>query len=130
MKKLEQASVGQFLARFYGFYDGVVREITMNFESQAPACEVVVNAQDTESASGWSRVVMQVRGCSEFRLEVGRTTFEVLSSGLQVAWDRGQVFLILDAYPDDEGLPDTQTNCGYVAGADIFWSAAPVNAEL
>lgn len=129
MNKLEQASIREFLARFYNFYDGVVRRVSVNFEADPPTCEVVVDAQDAESASGWSRVVMQVRGCSQFRLELGRTTFEVLSSGVQVAWEGGLAFLFLDAYPDDEGLPDTGTNHGYIAGEEILWAAAPVTAD-
>lgn len=129
MNKLEQASIGEFLTRFYNFYDGVVRRVSVNFEANPPTCEVVVDAQDAESASGWSRVVMQVRGCSQFRLEVGRTTFEVLSSGVQVAWEDGLAFLFLDAYPDDEGLPDTRMNQGYVAGEEILWAAVPTTDD-
>lgn len=129
MTKLDEASLGAFLGRFYDFYDGVVRRVAVDFEARPSTCEVVIDAQDAESASGWSRVVLRVSGCSRFRLEMGRTSFEVLSSGIQVGWVDDLVFLFLDAYPDDEGLPDLSSNRAYVAGDDIQWSATPVTAE-
>lgn len=125
MNKLDEASLGSFLARFYDLYDGVVRRVTMDFEAKPPTCEVAVEAQDAESESGWSRVVISVRGCSRFRLEADRTSFEVLSSGVQVGWIDGLVFLFLDAYPDDEGLPDIDSNRAYVAGEELQWSSTP-----
>jgi hypothetical protein len=126
---LNEASLGAFLGRFFDFYDGVVRQVSVDFEAKPPACQVVVDAQDAESASGWSRVVLRMRGCSRFRLEVGRTSFEVLSSGIQVGWIEDLVFLFLDAYPDDEGLPDIKTNRGYLAGDELQWSATPVTTD-
>ncbi len=128
MNQLDATSLGGFLRRFYDFYDGVVRRVSVDFDSEYPRCEVVVDAQDAESASGWSRVVLRVKGCSSFRLEAGRTSFEVLSSGIQVGWSEGSVLLFLDAYPDDEGLPDLETNRGYVAGAALCWVATPLPA--
>jgi hypothetical protein len=103
-----------------------VRQVTVDFEAKPATCEVVVDVMDAESESGWSRVVLRVQGCSRFRLEIGRTTFEVLSSGIQVGWNEDLVFLFLDAYPDDEGLPDINTNRAYVAGEDILWFAKPI----
>lgn len=129
MKKLDEASLRAFLGRFYDFYDGVVRQVTLHFEAKPPTCEVVVDVQDAESESGWSRVVLRVDGCSGFRLEAGRTTFAVLSSGIQVGWEESLVFLFLDAYPDDEGLPDIMTNRGYVVGDALHWSATPVSTD-
>lgn len=136
MTEVTEDSLQAFLDRFYQFYDAVVRKIALDFDAHPPCCEVVVDAQDAESASGWSRVTLRVQACSSFRFEMGRTTFEVLSSGLQVGWSERQVgwserqiLLFLDAYPDDDGLPDVSSNKAFVAGRDLWWSATHINDE-
>ena len=123
MHTLDEATLDVFLGRFHHVYDGVVRRVTTDFEADSTTCEIAIDAQDAQSPSGWSRVELRAQGCSRFRFEVGRTTFEVLSSGIQVGWVEDQVILFLDAYPDDEGLPDIRTNRGYVAGDRLLWSA-------
>ena len=52
----------------------------------------------------------------EFRLEYGKhTTYEALSSGLQLLWKDDMLHVILDAYPYDPGFPDLATNDAFVS---------------
>lgn len=127
MTKLSPESRSDLMHRFYDFYDAVVCDVEIRLRGESPACQIVVQSQDREADSGWSTVTFDVHRPSEFRFELGRTTFEVLSSGIQIAWRAGSIYLVLDAYPDDDGeLPDLRTNSAYVAGAECLWAALPV----
>ncbi len=126
MRILDTNSAAAFMERFYHFYDGVVRRISIHLEQHPMSIDITVDAQDAESPSGWARLHLQLQGVASFRLEVGATSFEVLSSGIQIGWDAGRVTLFLDAYPDDDGLPDISTNKGYIVGESLHWTAVPV----
>ncbi len=77
---------------------------------------------DRDAGSGWSRVTFHLTGVKEMRFELGRRTFEVLSSGLQIARKGNLVYLVFDAYPDDgPGLPDLSRNIAYVAAESCDW---------
>lgn len=128
--KLTPESRADFMHRFYDFYDAVVCDVDIRLRGAEPACQITIQSQDREAESGWSTVTFEVRLPSEFRFELSRTTFEVLSSGLQIAWRAGCVVLVLDAYPDDaEELPDLKTNTAYVVGTRCSWTASPVELE-
>lgn len=110
--------VGDFKARFFDFYDAVVSSVRLDLDANPRRCEVLLQAQDRESKSGWSNVRFSVRGVSECRFQIAKSTFEVLSGGLQLAWQEQALYLVLDAYPDDgPGLPDLRTNIAYVVGS-------------
>lgn len=126
MNIIDEASLDGFLSRFFNFYDGVVQQVSLDFRAEPLTCDVVMHAQDTESPSGWSEVVLRINDMTECRLEIGRTSFQVLSSGLQVGWVGGSVLLFLDAYPDEDGLPPIDTNSAYVGGREMQWSAIPL----
>lgn len=109
--------------RFSDFYDGVVKKVDLEVGIASRVCRVEVQCKDRDSRSGWSRVTFLIRDVKEFRFELGRTTFEVLSGGLQFVWQADRVYVIVDAYPDDgPGLPDLTRTAAYVAGADCEWS--------
>lgn len=126
MTEIQQATCEAFLARSYQFYDAVVRGVVVDFETRPTSCDLKIDAQDAESPSGWSRVVLSISGVTSFRFEVGRTTFAVLSSGVQLAWRPDGILLILDAYPDDVGLPDLNSNHAFVVGRTIRSSSEPL----
>lgn len=125
MTDMTERDVDTFLDRFHRFYDAVVRRVSLDFESRPLTCVVVVDAQDSLSASGWARVELHVGQVRSFRFEQGLKVFEVLSSGIQLGWQAGDVVLVLDAYPDDPGLPDLTSNSAYVVGAWCRWAAIP-----
>lgn len=121
--QLQIEHVVLFHERFFDFYDGVVRGIELEVGVASRSCTIEVQCKDRDSPSGWARVTFAVRAVTEFRFQLGRTTFEVLSGGMQIAWCDGRVYLVLDAYPDDgPDLPDLSKNIAYVAGGDCEWS--------
>lgn len=115
MIEITKDDAAQIMARFYDFADGVVDRIELDLPGKALA--VVVLCQDAMSTTGWSSVRFLVTGVEEFRLELGKTTFEVLSSGIQFLWRQNLVYLVLDAYPDDpETSLDLTANRAFVGG--------------
>lgn len=108
----------EVLERFYQFQDGVVCSVSLELRAVPRRCDVVVHAQDRESESGWSEVRFSVHSVSECRFQLGRSTFEVLTGGIQFGWVGDSICVVFDAYPDDgPQLPDLQTNTAYVTGA-------------
>jgi hypothetical protein len=69
-----------------------------------------------------------VQRVSELRFHLGKSTFEVLSGGIQLGWQGESICVVFDAYPDDgPGLPDLRTNIAYVIGdsCDLEITALP-----
>ena len=89
-------------------------------------CRIRVTCKDRDAGSGWSDVCFDIQDVLEYRFAEGKTTFEVLSSGIQFAWRDTTVYVVLDAYPDDgRDLPDLVSNTAYVAGRSCKWSVSP-----
>ena len=127
--RIQPENVDEIRKRFYNFDDGVVRAVRVNIRSKPRTCEVDIEAQDMESPSGWSSICFTLLGVSEFRFELGKTTFEVLSGGIQFGWRDGAICVVLDAYPDDgEELPDLRTNIAYVIGLSCDMSATAIES--
>jgi hypothetical protein len=125
--RIETDNIDDLRQRFYDFYDGVVCAVRIDIRSDPRTCEIDIQAKDRDSASGWSNVRLTVRKMSEFRFQLGRTTFEVLSGGIQFGWRETSLCVVLDAYPDDgPDLPDLKTNIAYVVGASCDVDIAPV----
>ena len=120
---------GEVLKRFYDFFDGVVCSVCLELRAETRRCEVVIQAQDRNAASGWSSVRFVVQDVSECRFQLGNSTFEVLSGGIQFGWVGASICVVFDAYPDDRPeLPDLRTNAAYVIGGtcDIETTALPL----
>jgi hypothetical protein len=61
------------------------------------------------------------------RVEVGATLLQILSGGIQIIWQDGLVYLVLDAYPDDgPGLPDLKKNHAYLSAKQCFLDIKPI----
>jgi hypothetical protein len=115
--RIIETNIGELRERFYEFYDGVVCSVDVEMRSAPRTCEIIVQARDRSSDSGWSTVRFMVQAVSEFRFELGKRTFEVLSGGIQFGWRNGSVCIVFDAYPDDgPELPDLTRNIAYVIG--------------
>lgn len=127
--RIVSSNVDELRERFFEFYDGVVCSVRISLRPEPMVCEIVVHAMDSRSDSGWSAVRFVVRDLVDFRFQIGRHTFEVLSGGIQFGWRNGAICVVLDAYPDDgPGLPDLTTNSAFVIGAtcDVEIEALPV----
>jgi hypothetical protein len=125
--ELRPEMIGDVRKRFYDFYDGVVCSVRLELRTEPRRCEVVIQTQDRESDSGWSNVQFAVQRVSECRFQIGKSTFEVLSGGLQFGWLGSSVCVVFDAYPDDgPGLPDLGNNIAYVIGASCDIRITPI----
>jgi hypothetical protein len=124
---LNPQSLSELRRRFYGFYDGVVASVELQLRAQPRICVITVHCQDRESESGWSAIRFTMRGVDEFRFELGRFTFEVLSFGIRFVWQGKLVYMVL-APPADEGddLPDLSRNIGYVSGVSCQYELIPL----
>jgi hypothetical protein len=123
---IEPANVPYILERFFDFGDGVVRFFAVEMSSTPYRCDVHIQAMDKQSPSGWSNVRFTLKGVSEFRFQVGKRTFEVLSGGIQIGWVDGLICVVLDAFPDDgPQLPPLAANAAYVIAEKCEFSATP-----
>lgn len=128
--RLTQDDLVEFQNRFWSFSDGVVREVLLRV-SHPRSCVISVECKDRDSQTGWATVVFAVEAVRKFRFELGRTSFAVLSSGMQFAWRQDEVFVVLDAYPDDPGdLPDLSKNTAFVSGRSCDWSVSACEPGL
>jgi hypothetical protein len=126
--RLLPEDLDQLRSRFSDFFDGVVCSVRLNVRARPRTCEVAIQAKDEQSASGWSNVRFTVRDVSEFRFQLGKSTFEVLSGGLQFGWQGESICLVFDAFPDDgPDLPDLSANIAYVIGASCEIDISPVS---
>jgi hypothetical protein len=123
MTLLDSASLSALMERFDSFNDAVVRKVTIDLAPSDSEIEVVIEAHDYESPSHWSMVTLRMVACRTYRLEEGMTSYIVLSSGLQVGFVDGKVILFLEAYPDEDRLPEIKNNRAYIIGRELHWSA-------
>lgn len=121
------------LAEYFNCDDGVVKDVRIECGTSRSdrVCTVVAECmKEGATPSEWVRAHFRVTGVTEFRFQLVKTTFEVLSSGVQVIWKDGLVYLVLDAYPDDgPGLPDLATNIAYVAGSECHLEITSLRAR-
>jgi hypothetical protein len=113
--------------RFASFYDGVVASVELQLRATPRRCEVTVHCQDLEAKEGWSAIRFTMTGVDEFRFELGRFTFEVLSFGIQFVWKEKLIYLVLAPAADEvPELPDLTKNIGYVAGTSCEYEILPL----
>ncbi len=112
---LTEADSDKFRARFCEFYDSVVRSVVITPPSRHSStyrCSIAIEAQDSTTGA-WARITLELKDVSEFNLSRRRSGFEVLSSGLQLFWSKSDLLVVLDARPDDPGIPDLNQNAAW-----------------
>ncbi len=120
--KLSQNHLKIFNDRLVNFYDAVIQSVTLQSGSHPQSCQIEILAKDTQSKSGWAKVRFEVSEVKQFRFEITKRTYEVLSSGIQFIWEHDKIFIILDAYPEDgDCLPDLDNNIAFVSGNHCEW---------
>lgn len=125
---LTEANSEGFRLRFYEFFDAVVSQVSVTPRSRSNddwTCRLEIEAQDS-STGGWALVSLQLEDVLEFTFSKGRSSFAVLSSGIQLFWSPDRLLLVLDAYPDDPGIPDLSRNIAFVACRRCSWSVTPI----
>ncbi len=113
--------------RFVDFCDGVVASVDLELRATPRRCVVTVHCKDLQVENGWSAIAFTMKGVDEFRFELGRYTFEVLSFGIQFVWKGNLVFMVLaPAAADTPALPDLTKNIAYVAGTSCEFEILPL----
>ncbi len=131
MQSLTPASLPSFLARFESFHDGLLRRIELRYlPSGEKELTVIVSAQDRTSSQGWSNVVFSVQRVSEITLREGRSSCQVLSSGMAVDWFDGQLFLAFSPWTAaPAGADDFRRSDFFVAGESCSWVVEPYGEQ-
>lgn len=112
---IEPSNVSEIQERYFSFFDAVVDHVTLRTGSALKVCSVAINCQDKNSETGWAAVEFELIEVQEFSFKYGKTTYEVLSSGVQFFWENDFVYVFFDAYPDDDGMPNLETNTAFVS---------------
>ncbi len=125
--RLTPETLAELRHRCFEFYDGVVANVDLRLRAQPRSVVVTLHCKDRQATSGWSAVVFTMLGVDEFRFELGRFTFEVLSFGLQVVWKDELVYLVLAPAADARSeLPELTKNIGYLAGTSCELEVTPL----
>ena len=78
----------RIMARFYGFCDGIIRSLRLQYEADGTRhVELLIASRDAEATEneGWVSVRILVRNAQEFVVrEQTNTTLQVLSEGLHI----------------------------------------------
>jgi hypothetical protein len=120
--ELTPDNLSMLLHRFYNFDDAVVAHVDLALRPRPLSCTIDVHAGDRTTPGGWSAVRFVVHESNDFRFALGRTSFLVLSFGLQFIWKNGLIYVLLDAVPEGgTELPDLTNSKGYVAGKRCVW---------
>jgi hypothetical protein len=126
MPEISPSSVAEFLERFYHCYDGLVREVRINFATRSATVLLSVQDRETEDDEGWINLALEVEGFKELSLSEGKATCVVLSGGLQVGFFDGVIYLDICPYTEaPTGLEDFRRSLFLVAGERCTWTLSP-----
>lgn len=118
--------------RFYNFFDGVVRSLTVRPASNGDLgeCSIEIAVRDSHASEhsneGWVIVQIFVRGIKEFRFTNSPRAYnQVLTNGLALLDVEGVVYLVLN--PDNEiaSASQAQKEEFYVCGSDPYYMVKP-----
>ena len=123
MQALTASSKLDFLSRFSDFEDSVLRSANVSLWPDDKRCELLIQAPDRESPSGWSNLTLRVLGVKCVHLDRSRYGVEVLGFGLQVFFRADAVYLFLDASYEREVMPELSSNAAFVTGEGVEWEA-------
>ncbi len=131
MNKLDQPSHREFLDRFNSFNDAVVRRVEHRYgASGRRQATLIISAQDQQSEAGWSNVVLVIDDVSEIAFREGKSTRQVLSDGLTIAWINGDVWCDLSPYSSEPAtVDDFRRSDFYVSGEALTWRTDQYSEE-
>jgi hypothetical protein len=133
MLTLEPRSLATFLNRFSSFNDAVLRTAEFRFRSSSNGKRrsiVTLSAQDHESGQGWSNVKIVIEEVSEFVLQEGKATCQILSDGLFIKWFGDVVFVLFSGDNcEPVTIDDFRRSTFYVAGRSFSWEASVYSEE-
>jgi hypothetical protein len=123
MEELSSSNLAMFLTRFGHCYDGLVRYVKMDYETKEVVVVLSVQDRETRENDGWVNLVLTVKEVSKFILIENRSTCVVLSSGLQVGFYNGKIYLDFSPYTEEpDGVDDFMKSHFLVVGKKCVWS--------
>ncbi len=100
MAEISPSNVAEFLERFQHCYDGLVRDVRVDFAARNVMVTLSVQDHEAQENEGWVNLVLQVEDAAEFILIEGKSTCAVLSQGLQVGFFDGVTYLDFCPYTE------------------------------
>ena len=138
MTLLTERDKAQFLARFYGCDDGVVRSFAVTYpygwftrpnpgEEEVAQANILLSVMDREQDTGWSNLSLVLNDVREFRVwESGGRYNTVLPDSLKLAWFDGLVFVDFSLGDYDlstvEGFRKARR---YMVARELYWRVEP-----
>ena len=129
MKKLsDHDELTAWSSRFASFNDAVLKSWAVKFAATGAVLEVVIEAQDQESPSGWSLVSLRLCKVTSLRFCDGpKASYQVLSNGLHALLDTGCVALEFGDFIDiPESLTELMSSPCHAVAETLEWGVQPV----
>lgn len=130
-KIISSPHIRQFLDRFYGFSDSVLRSILISFhEGGTRSMEISIATRDAETIEndGWVCVVLSVGGVSEISLceHTTRTSIQVISHGIHISkYEKKFGIEFGGAIDAPETIADLRGSDVYVLGGTLSFDVLP-----
>lgn len=126
---LTKDAVQGLLERFHGFDDGLIRSIRIDLAAPKPQRSATIVCSAREHTTGdWCNVRWIVRGLLGFQLSEGKTSYIVLSQGIQIGWFDERIYLDLGPYTCEPDCEDDYRQSGmYFVGRQVHWLREPYN---
>jgi hypothetical protein len=120
----EQESAYQFLERFYGFSDSVIRSISLRYlDNGSRDLEIHIATRDsqTEENDGWVCVEILIKGVLEMTLrETAKTTNQVLPGGIHLREFNGSFGVEFGGAIDlPQSVHDLKSSDAYAVGSEV-----------
>jgi hypothetical protein len=114
--------------RFASFNDAVLKSWSVKFAESGSVLEVLTEALDQESPSGWSLVSLRLSSLASLRFCDGpKASYQVLSNGLHTLLDTGCVALEFgDSIDTPESFSELMSSPCHAVGTTLEWDAQPV----
>lgn len=123
MYKLDPSTLSGFMERFDSLNDAVIQRIEHFYATSS--CQqtcLTLSGWDHEVDAGRSDIVIVIDGVSEIVFREGKSTRQVLSDGLTVAWIDGSVWCDFSPYTSEPAsLDDLRRSDFYVVGKSLTW---------
>lgn len=120
-------SASEFIARFLGFDDAVIRRIVLELTRSTARRRAVIDvmARDLRSNEEWVMCSIEVLGLAEYLIQEGpKGSYQVLSDGLKLAWHGRLVFLDFGT-SDEPNIEEIRSGGFFFAGNDVRYTVRP-----
>jgi hypothetical protein len=130
MTEITIANLSDFRARFYDFYDGLIRNITVSFMSSHDKTRVVVTCsvqdREAEQNNGWINLTININNVTELILIEDSITCVVLSSGVNILFSNDSIYLDFCPFTEEpQSIDDFKKSRFLVVGTSCFWHVSP-----